>query len=605
MDYRILGPLEVYDGEGQAVDLGGRQQRLVLAMLLLHRNEVVSADRLIDVVWGEQAPPRAPKNLQIHVSRLRKALEAASRSGGTESEKAVVRTRANGYLLEVAPDELDVERFQRLVEDGRRALAAGEFEQARATLKEALALSRGEPLADFAYDSFAQSEIRRLDELRLGAVEERIDADLALGREDAVTAELQGLVAEHPLRERLRAQLMLALYRSGRKAEALRVYDEARRALAEELGLEPSESLQRMQRAVLTDDASLSEPVRAPESRRARVARPPVPWFGGRRQILLGVGGVLVATAPIVVAVLLVTRDRPSARIVSVAPNSLAEIDPATNRIVADIPVGARPASAVFAHDALWVANLDDETVSRVDPETKRVVRTIATGTAASGLAAGDGAVWAIGGKRGVVLRIDPTFNTVVDRIETVEVGSLLGGAPATGAVTTTSNAVWAVSGGLLSTPRLFRIDPATKRAVAVLATGIGPTAIAAGLGAVWVSDSFENTVSRIALTGAVIATIPVGHGPRAVAIGEGAVWVADSLDDAVVRIDPDTNSVTSTISVGGYPNSVAIGSGAVWVASRNDGTVSRIDPRTNAVVDKIQVGSSPAGLAVAAGRSG
>ena len=247
MDYRILGPLEVDDDDGRAVDLGGRQQRLVLAMLLLHRNEVVSVDRLIEVVWGERAPVHAIKNVQIHVSRLRKALE-----GRSSDER--VRTRANGYVLAVAAGEFDVERFEHLVEEGRRTLAAGEPEQAETSLREALALWRGEPLADFAYDSFAQSEIGRLDELRLGAVEERIEAELALGRHEDVTAELHGLVAAHPLRERLRGQLMTALYRSGRKAEALRVYDEARHALAEELGLEPSESLRALQRAVLTDD---------------------------------------------------------------------------------------------------------------------------------------------------------------------------------------------------------------------------------------------------------------------------------------------------------------------------------------------------------------
>jgi YVTN family beta-propeller protein len=603
MDFRILGPLAIYDDEGRAVDLGGRQQRLVLAMLLLHRNEVVSVDRLIDVVWGERAPANAVKNVQVHVSRLRKALEAASRSGGSESRNGIVRTRANGYVLEVAPGELDIDDFQRLVEKGRQALAAGEPERAGTILREALALWRGAPLADLTYESFAQSEIGRLDELRLGAVEERIDADLALGRRDDVTAELQGLVAEHPLRERLRGQLMLALYRSGRQADALRVYEEARRTLAEELGLEPSESLQRLQRAVLTDDDSaLSAPVRlAPRPQTARVARAPLPMLAGRRGVLLGVGGALLLAAALAVAVLEVTRDRTSAGIVSVLPNSLAAIDPKTNRVVAEIPVGARPASVVFADGALWVANLDDDNVSRIDPKARRVVKAIATGTAASGLTAGGGAVWAIGGD-GIVLQIDPTFNKVVDRIETVKAGTLLTAAPAAGAVAATTNAVWAVSGGFFATPRLFRIDPTTKGAAAVIATGNGPTAIAVGLGDVWVTDGFENTVTRTDPRGVVIATTPVGQGPRAVAVGEGAVWVVDSLDDAVVRIDLDTNAVTITIPVGGYPNSIAIGLGAIWVANRNEGTVSRIDPKRNKVVETIEVGNSPAGLVVAAG---
>jgi len=603
MDFRVLGPLEVYDDEGRAVELGGRQQRLVLAMLLLHPNEVVSVDRLIDVVWGERTPASAVKNVQVHVSRLRKALEAESRSGEGGSGKGIVRTRASGYMLEVGPGELDVDRFQRLLEEGRRLLAAGEPEHARTVLREALALWRGAPLADFTYDSFAQSEIARLDELRLDAVEERIDADLALGRQADVAAELQGLVTEHPLREGLRGQLMLALYRSGRKADALRVYEEVRRALAEELGLEPSESLQRLQLAVLTDASALSAPARvAPRSQAVRVAQGPPRLFSGRRGVLLGLGGALLLAAALVVAVFEVTRDRTSAGIVSVGPNSLAAIDPDTNRVVAEIPVGARPGSVLSANGALWVANLDDGTVMRIDPRARRVVRTIATGTAPSGLAGGGGAVWAIGGERGVVLRIDPAFNAVVDRIETVKVGTLLTSAPATAAVAATTNVVWAVSGGFFSTPRLSRIDPATKRVAATVATGNGPTAVAVGLGDVWITDSFENTVSRVDPTGAVTATIPVGHGASAVVVGEGAVWVVDSLDGTVVRIDPDTNSVTTTIPVGRHPSGIAVGADSVWVANRDDGTVSRIDSETNAVVETIELGNSPAGIVVAAG---
>jgi YVTN family beta-propeller protein len=603
LDFRILGPLEVYDDEGREIELGGRQQRLVLAMLLLHPNEVVSVDRLIDVIWGERAPASAVKNVQVHVSRLRKALEPESRSGGSESAKGIVRTHSNGYILEVAPGELDVDRFQRLVEEGRRALAAGEPEDAGTILREALALLRGAPLADFTYDSFAQGEVGRLHELRLGALEERIDTDLALGRHDDVAAELQGFVSEHPLRERLRGQLMLALYRSGRQADALRVYEEARRALAEQLGLEPSESLQRLHQAVLTDDSALSAPARvAPSVETGRVARVSPPMFSGRRGGLLGLGGALLLAAALAVAVLEVTRDRTSAGIVSVAPNSLAAIDPETNRVVAQIPVGARPASVLFAHGSLWVANLDDDTVMRIDPSARRIVRTIATGTVPSGLAGGGGALWAIGGERGVVLRIDPAFNHVVDRIPTVEVGTLLTSAPATGAVAATTNTVWAVSGGFFSTPRLFRIDPAAKRATPTVATGNGPTAIAVGFGDLWITDSFEDTVSRVDPAGVVIETIPVGHGASAVAVGEGAVWVVDSLDDAVVRIDPETNSSTTVIPVGRYPSGIAVGAGAVWVANRNDGTVSRIDPETHDVVETIEVGNAPAGIAVAAG---
>jgi DNA-binding SARP family transcriptional activator/ABC-type oligopeptide transport system substrate-binding subunit len=292
MEFRILGPLEVRDDEDRPVELGGRQQRLVLAALLLQPNRVVSTDRLIDVLWGERAPASAVKSVQIQIARLRKALEPAM--GG---ERALVRTSTSGYVLELAPDELDVRRFEALVESGRRLLAEGAAEQAATVLREALALWRGPPLADFAYDAFAETEIRRLEELRLGAVEERIEAELALDRHADVTAELQRLVAEHPLRERVRGQLMVALYRTGRKAEALAVYDEARRLLAEELGLAPGENLRRLQRAVLDEDPALSAPERPVPS--APTQRP---VFSGRTGSLLVVGGALLVAAALAVA---------------------------------------------------------------------------------------------------------------------------------------------------------------------------------------------------------------------------------------------------------------------------------------------------------------
>jgi DNA-binding SARP family transcriptional activator len=339
MDLRILGPLEAYDDDGRPVELGGRQQRLVLAVLLLHRNGVVSVDRLVDVIWGERPPANAARNVQVHVSRLRKAFEN-------------IRTRANGYVLELDAGAVDVDRFERLVEESRQEASKGELERARATLQEALALWRGRALADFAYDSFAQSEIARLEELRLGALEDEVDVELALGLEHEAIPAARALVAEHPLRERPRGQLMLGLYRSGRKAEALRVYDEARRALVEELGFEPGERLQALQRAVLTDDPSLSGPA---GPRTLRPAAEPARALARRRDALLAVGGALVLGAALAVGIFELTRDRASAGLASVGPNTLAAIDPGTNRLVSEIPVGARPASVAEADGSLWV----------------------------------------------------------------------------------------------------------------------------------------------------------------------------------------------------------------------------------------------------------
>jgi DNA-binding SARP family transcriptional activator len=243
MEFRILGPLEIVQ-QGRPLALGGARQRALLALLLTRANEVVSTDRLIDELWGERPPKAADNALQYHVSRLRKLLA---------SSEAIV-TKAPGYLIRVGLDELDLLRFERLVEEGQRSSP----EAAARLLREALELWRGPALADLAHESFAQPEILRLEELRLVALERRIDADLALGRAAELVAELDALVREHPLRERLRAQLMLALYRSGRQAEALEVYRQTRRLLVDELGIEPSPALHELEQAILHQDPELA-----------------------------------------------------------------------------------------------------------------------------------------------------------------------------------------------------------------------------------------------------------------------------------------------------------------------------------------------------------
>jgi DNA-binding SARP family transcriptional activator len=244
MEFRLLGPLDVVEGD-RPLALGGAKQRALLAVLLLHANEVVSSDRLIAELWGERPPATAAKSVQTYVSRLRKELGDRR-----------LATRPPGYVLHVDPAESDLARFERLLAEARRAEPAGAAEK----LRRALALWRGPPLADLAYEPFAQTEIARLEELRLAALEARFDADLAAGRHAELVPELEASIATHPLREHLRAQLMLALYRSGRQAEALQAYRAARRELADELGLEPGDELRRLEQAILTHDASLEPP---------------------------------------------------------------------------------------------------------------------------------------------------------------------------------------------------------------------------------------------------------------------------------------------------------------------------------------------------------
>src|SRR5437763_8432373 len=251
MECRILGPLEVVD-EGEPVPLGRLKERLVLATLLLHANEFVARERLIDELWGESPPPTARKAVNVYVSQLRKVLVRNGRDP--------ITTADGGYRLEVDAERLDAARLQQLLATARECAAAGELEAALKLLRKALDLWRGPTLAGLLLESHGREQIAQLEELRLTALMERIDCDLALGRHEEVLGELQVLVGEHPLRERLRAQLMLALYRADRQADALEVYQQARHDLIDELGIEPSESLQRLQQAILRHDPALEAP---------------------------------------------------------------------------------------------------------------------------------------------------------------------------------------------------------------------------------------------------------------------------------------------------------------------------------------------------------
>lgn len=254
MEFGILGPLEVHEQE-KTVKVRGDKQKALLAILLLNANLVVSNDRLIDELWSGDPPEGGGQSsLQVLVSKVRKAL------GGSGAANPIV-TRAPGYVVHVETEHLDLLKFERLMGEGRRALEDGAAEPASAMLSEALALWRGPALADFVYEEWAQAAVARLEELRLTALELRIEADLALGRHRELVGELERLVAENPLREGLRAQLMLALYRAGRQAEALDAYQEGRAALVEELGIEPGRALQELERAILQQDPSLERDV--------------------------------------------------------------------------------------------------------------------------------------------------------------------------------------------------------------------------------------------------------------------------------------------------------------------------------------------------------
>jgi predicted ATPase/DNA-binding SARP family transcriptional activator len=253
MKFRILGPLEVAEGDRQ-VPVSGAKERALLAILLIHTGEVVSADRLIDELWGSDLPASPSNALQVVVSRLRRALEG---TGAPNRQGELLVTRKPGYVLEVDPEALDARRFERLVEEARQSAATDQL-RASSLLGEALGLWRGPALAEFALEDFAQEEVAQLEEARIRAVEMKMEADLALGRHDELVGELKALVAGNPLRERLRGQLMLALYRSGRQGEALRVFQEGRKTLVDELGIDPGPELQELHQRILLQAASLA-----------------------------------------------------------------------------------------------------------------------------------------------------------------------------------------------------------------------------------------------------------------------------------------------------------------------------------------------------------
>jgi DNA-binding SARP family transcriptional activator/DNA-binding beta-propeller fold protein YncE len=573
LDFRILGPLEVADN-GSPVALGRGRQRALLALLLVHANEVVSNDRLIDELWGERPPPTAQTGLHGYVSQLRKLL-------GSER----VETRGSGYLLRVEEGEIDREQFESLARAGRFA--------------DALAVWRGPALADFAYESWAQAEIGRLDELRLACLAGRIDSDLDAGREAELVGELEALVAAHPLRERFRAQLMLALYRSGRQADALDAYRAARQRFVEELGIEPGEELQELHKRILAHDPALS-PVRSPR-------RKPPPgvlteagqrrgWRGRRWLVGLAALAIAVAAVAVVAAISLDREDPPPV----VLPNSVAKIDPKTNEIVSTVPVGRGAVALAAVGRNLWVANRTDDTLTRVDTRTHET-RTFGGFAFPISLAAQGPRVWVGSESSNEVVAIDGEIGSVLQRLP-VDPG------PA-GFVSVGEGSLW-VSHGVFF-PGLRPEAPSAFSRVDVLARAVdtrrlrdGDSAswIAVGGGAAWISLTGPGQLLRIDALDGAQRRINVGSGPLGLAVGFGDVWVTSTSDDAVRRVNAATGTVEDVIEVEDQPLAVAVGAGSVWIANHRDRSISRIDPATGEIVATIRMNLFPTAVHVAAG---
>jgi YVTN family beta-propeller protein len=571
MEFAVLGPVAARH-DGRELPLGGPKQRALLAMLLLHANEVVSRDRLIDGLWGARAPPTAGHTLDNYVSRLRKALGDARLS-----------RRPPGYMLHVEGDELDLDCFERLFQEGREALARGDAGEAAATLHSALALWRGTALADLLYEPFAASESERLEERRIMALEDRIAADLALGGSGELVPELESLVREHPLRERLLGQLMLALYRSGRQAEALAAFQAARQRLAEELGLEPGPQLRELEQRILEHDPSLAAQPRW----LARVQR--------RRLRPVAVAVAVAAVAASVAVGIVVGLGETTASDVGLGTsNELVEVSTSSGRTVDTLPLEAAPGAIAADGDSLWVAHPDSAVVSRVSTSSDSVVDRIPVSGQPAEIAVAGGSVWVANTVGGEVSRIDPRTGTITQRVP-------LGGPLA--AIASERDELWVAEAGGKA---LIRIDSETGIKTQTVSLAERPSGLALGYGAVWVASHDAGTVAQIdSRSNRPLATIHVGQGPAALAVGAGSAWVANNLDGTVSRLDPGTSRVLTTIPVGSGPVALVFAEGSLWVANKFSKTVVRIDPHRNggAVVRSVDTGGRPTSLAVSAGR--
>ena len=576
--FRLLGPLEACAG-GRAIDIGGLKQRALLAMLLLRANEPVPRGVLIHQLWDENPPAGARHSLEVYVSRLRKALDVVA-------EEPVVLTRPGAYLLRIAAEQLDVNRFERLAGQGRQALAANAPKRAAANFREALALWRGAPLADLGDEPFAQAEIARLEELRISLIEDRIEADLALGRHADVIPEIEALIAAHPLRERLPQQLMIALYRCGRQAEALAIYQSARRTLVAELGIEPGPGLQGLQRAVLQQDAFLDPPPRAGPSRAPALPEGSGASLAGhirRRRLLAGAGTVLAVTLAVFMAGAL---NGSAGRVPATAgPNTVALIDGSRSVMGGVVADAGRPNGIAYQDGTAWITDSAGDLLLRVDP-ARRVTDRIPVGRGPAGVTVGDGEIWVANELDGTVSEVNPRAGTVV---ATIQVGN------GPDAIGFGFGSVWVAN---VTDSTLSRIAPASGHVTAAIPLGSSPSGLAVGDRGIWVTSADTGRLLLIdAGRNRVSDAFPIGGSPGGVAVGAGSVWVADSVG-AVVRFDPLAGRARRT-RVGGSPVGIAYADGAVWVADSLGGNISRIDPQTGAT-RLVHVGNNPTDLAAA-----
>jgi len=592
MDISVLGPLQVTIA-GRDVPIPAKQA-VLLAILAIQPNREVSTDRLIEALWGEDAPSASARTLQTHVFQLRRRLEAAQPVAdpeATDETLGQILTRGAAYRLAIDERRTDAHRFEALVESSRSS-ASGDPRAAIAMLTQAVAIWRGPGVADVGDEPVATAELARLEELRASAIDQLVTLRLELGEHEALTAELRRAVGESPYRERLWASLMLALARSGRRAEALLAYRDAEVALRRELDVEPGPELQALAASLRAGaGAHAAEEAASPI---AAVVRPvsiepvgpalaPPGGAAARTPLWRRLGATAVVVAIIVATAFAGSRGiglgrsgpstdpaatsapPPDAALVA---DSVGVVDP-TGRIVENVRVGTQPDGVAVADGFLWVANTSDGTVTRVDPATGATVP-FRVGESPTAIAAGFGSVWVADSGDGSVARINPTTSEVVDRVA-VGIGPY--------GIATDDRWVW-VTNRLDGT--LSRIDPQDDDKVTTFPVGETPLGVAVAAGSVWVADFERGAVVRVdPSSGAIVGSIPLGSGPSLIAARGDQVWVTDTRAGTVSRIDPDSEMVKPVIDVGQDPGGLAIANDAVWVAVASPPSLVRVDLKT------------------------
>jgi YVTN family beta-propeller protein len=601
LEFGLLGPLGVTRA-GAVLPLGGRQQRAVLAVLLADAGTVVSVGRIAEAVWGERAPAGFASTVQTYVFHLREVLEP-SRGRGAPCRLLV--TEPGGYRLRIGDGAIDAAVFEQRVHAGQEKLARAAFAEAAAELSAAMGLWRGEVLADLADFEFVAPIAARLTQLRQVALQSRIDADLALGRHSVVLAELDELVARHPLNEQMHAARILALYRTGRQSDALDAYGSLRSILRDELGIDPSPQLQELHREVLAQDPKLDwqPPPPSGNGRRSGVARtaPSKPPDGGAppqvrsasRRLRWVLGGLLAATLVVAGSIAAVVAGHPDHSSLPALPaNSVGTIHK-DGSLHDAIAVGPNPSAVAYGASTVWVTSSTEGRVARVDTGTHRVVETIRVGRAPTAIAVTAHDAWVVNAGDGTVSRISTDTDEVVRTIPVGTVPSAIAAGP---------SGVWVANSGDDS---IQRIDPVTGDAGPPIPVGGRPAGIAVGDHAVWVANSADGSLTQINPGSGqdLSGPIAVGSGPSAIALTGDSLWVANTDDQSVVRLDPQTRKVVARVPVGDGPSSVAATNGRVWVGNAYDGTVTELDSATNTVRHRLAIGASPRAL-VAAGSS-